>query len=114
MRKRFVIETLHLDLEGGVGERRTTPATNTLALESAAHTHGAAPPSEHRGLDHPQSTKGSAALEVRIEQLDASVSAVALSEDIGGQQEQAKSILKKNKTKKKVAFQSERPDLYDF
>jgi len=25
-RKRFVIETHHLDVEGGVGERRTTPA----------------------------------------------------------------------------------------
>jgi elongator complex protein 4 len=28
MRKRMVFETLHLDLEGGVGERRTTPAPN--------------------------------------------------------------------------------------
>jgi elongator complex protein 4 len=26
MRKRLVFETLHLDVEGGVGERRTTPA----------------------------------------------------------------------------------------
>lgn len=25
----MVFETLHLDLEGGVGERRTTPAPNT-------------------------------------------------------------------------------------
>ena len=28
MRKRMIFETLHLDLEGGVGERRTTPAQN--------------------------------------------------------------------------------------
>ncbi|KAI0348453.1 PAXNEB-domain-containing protein, partial [Trametopsis cervina] len=28
MRKRLIFETLHLDVEGGVGERRTTPATS--------------------------------------------------------------------------------------
>ena len=28
-RKRFIIETLHLDVEGGVNERRTTPSTTT-------------------------------------------------------------------------------------
>ena len=27
----MIFETLHLDLEGGVGERRTTPAPNTWA-----------------------------------------------------------------------------------
>ena len=27
----MMFETLHLDLEGGVGERRTTPAPNTWA-----------------------------------------------------------------------------------
>lgn len=27
----MIFETLHLDLEGGVGERRTTPALNTRA-----------------------------------------------------------------------------------
>lgn len=36
MRKRMVFETLHLDLEGGVGERRTTPATNTSVIERPA------------------------------------------------------------------------------
>jgi elongator complex protein 4 len=29
MRKRMLFETLHLDLEGGVGERRTTPAATS-------------------------------------------------------------------------------------
>jgi len=33
MRKRLVLETLHLDVEGGVGERRTTPATAATALD---------------------------------------------------------------------------------
>jgi elongator complex protein 4 len=34
MRKRLMFETLHLDVEGGVGERRTTPSTNMAALEA--------------------------------------------------------------------------------
>jgi elongator complex protein 4 len=29
-----MFETLHLDVEGGVGERRTTPSTNMAALEA--------------------------------------------------------------------------------
>ncbi|KIY45359.1 PAXNEB-domain-containing protein [Fistulina hepatica ATCC 64428] len=33
-RKRLVIETLHLDVEGGVSERRTTPSISAKALES--------------------------------------------------------------------------------
>ena len=41
MRKRLIFETLHFDLEGGVGERRATPATNAVALEAgmSAHEH---------------------------------------------------------------------------
>ncbi|EMD42206.1 hypothetical protein CERSUDRAFT_147854 [Gelatoporia subvermispora B] len=113
MRKRFVIETLHLDLEGGIGERRTTPATNTLVPASAARTHEAAPHHEHGGHDHPQSLKGNAAVEVRIEQLGGSVKAMILSEE-NKEPDQTKSNLKKGKAKKKVAFQSDRPDLYDF
>lgn len=41
MRKRFVVETLHLDVEGGVGERRTTPAVPVSVTSSV--TVGAAP-----------------------------------------------------------------------
>ncbi|OCH95780.1 PAXNEB-domain-containing protein [Obba rivulosa] len=109
MRKRFVIETLHLDLEGGVGDRRTTPATNTLVLESAVHTHGATPSSAADGSE--ASTKGGAAVEVRIEQLEAAIDTVTVTEP---KQEQPESAFKKSKAKKKVAFHSDRPDLYDF
>lgn len=45
-RKAFVVETLHLDVEGGVGERRTTaPPSVTASLKkdsfagSGAHSH---------------------------------------------------------------------------
>lgn len=42
MRKRMIFETMHLDLEGGVGERRTTPAPNTWAsvMNNADRTEG--------------------------------------------------------------------------
>lgn len=35
MRKRFVVETLHLDVEGGVGERRTAPVTGTSSISTS-------------------------------------------------------------------------------
>ncbi|KAH9937128.1 PAXNEB protein-domain-containing protein [Fomitopsis serialis] len=35
MRKRMVFETLHLDLEGGVGDRRTTPSSSASTLGEA-------------------------------------------------------------------------------
>jgi elongator complex protein 4 len=44
MRRRMLFETLHLDLEGGVGERRTTPTTNALtpARDRETETRGKA------------------------------------------------------------------------
>ena len=37
----MIFETLHLDLEGGVGERRTTPAPNTrMNTINDAHQKG--------------------------------------------------------------------------
>jgi elongator complex protein 4 len=42
-RKRFVIETLHLGVEGGVGERRTEPPSTMKSLSAGgsqtSHTH---------------------------------------------------------------------------
>jgi elongator complex protein 4 len=65
MRKRFVVETLHLDVEGGVGERRTTPSTlqanpephhKAPVVQSAtqlARVHIDAPPERPRDLPSP-------------------------------------------------------------
>jgi len=40
-RKRLVFETLHLDIEGGVGERRTTaPPERTWELEEGRESRG--------------------------------------------------------------------------
>lgn len=73
-RRRFIIETMHLDVEGGVTERRTTPSSSA----SVAHE------SEGRSL---------ATVQVELER---------------------SSPPKVKKVKKKVAFHSDQPDLYDF
>ena len=88
MRKRLIFETLHLDLEGGVGERRTTPATNAVALEAGMIFDA----------------KNLADVRIGIEEDDVSVEA----------QHFAAGGVKAKKPKKSVAFQSDRPDLYDF
>lgn len=76
-RKRFIIETLHLDVEGGVSERRTTiPVTPGVQVRTGMHT--AAP----------------------IVQ--------------GSSEKKTDSTSRMKKPKKSVAFQSDRPDLYDF
>lgn len=74
-RKRFAIETLHLDMEGGVNERRTTA------------------PSEPR-IAKAMKMPAAATVEVSVED--------------------SKPAIVKKKGKKSVAFQSDRPDLYDF
>ena len=104
MRKRLVFETLHLDVEGGVSERRTTPSANTIAMqEGTAHGH------DHATMQDP---KGSslAAVQVQLEQTQLGTSGSGSAATT----EQASGGVKKAKVKKKVAFISERPDLYDF
>ncbi|KAH8102466.1 PAXNEB-domain-containing protein [Cristinia sonorae] len=97
MRKRIVFETLHLDLEGGVGERRTTPSATATALEDNTH---------HHVHSHPTVTAmGEAAVEVSLEE-----ATEPNSQSVG----EVPVVTKKAKPKKKVAFHSDRPDLYDF
>jgi len=84
-RKRLVIETLHLDVEGGVSERRTT--TSAIATSEVPTS------SSNKG-----STAGSATMEIEVEQKDSGTSQVS----------------KAVKPKKKVGFITEKPDIYDF
>ncbi|KAF7319905.1 hypothetical protein MKEN_00773900 [Mycena kentingensis (nom. inval.)] len=74
-RKRLIFETLHLDVEGGVSERRTTaPAVSTATVAPVKiEVEGAPAPSQPDPEPAP-----------------------------------------KKKTRKKVGFQSDRPELYDF
>ena len=109
MRKRLVFETLHLDLEGGVGERRTTPSTTAMALD-AGMTRDA-------GVDVPGRghTLSSAlpALEVKLETPVPGGGPAHHCAD-SKTAEQGAENAKTKRSKKKVAFQSERPELYDF
>lgn len=104
MRKRLIFETLHLDVEGGVGERRTTPATNVLALDTGmmSHDHG----HDHDGVPQRKAKANEAAIQVEVE------AQVKGDNDPDG--ESVPVIIKPKKPKKKVAFHSDRPDLYDF
>jgi elongator complex protein 4 len=82
----LVFETLHLEIEGGVGERRTTPS-------AAAAVPAVDAPKKVRSLGG-----GSAAVEVKMI----------------GAPDHTTSERAKTKLPKKVAFQADRPDLYDF
>jgi elongator complex protein 4 len=96
MRRRMVVETLHLDAEGGVGERRTAPPVGDAfaGLDAPAHAHAHVHVNEG----------GGAKVEVGIER----------GEDPGRQEEEAQVPVKPKKAKKSVAFRSDRPELYDF
>ena len=85
--KRLTFETLHLDLEGGVGDRRTTPSSNAIALEA-----GMTP-----------SQMAEAAVEVKLE-----------SPERSARNENNEQVDVKVKPKKKVAFRSDKADVYDF
>ncbi|KAA1468644.1 PAXNEB-domain-containing protein [Dentipellis sp. KUC8613] len=99
MRKRLVFETLHLDVEGGVGERRTTPATNAVTSETVgAHTGPSAEPEIGKSA--------AASLQIQFEETQKGAALIPL--DV------AVTETKPAKAKKRVAFQSDRPDLYDF
>jgi elongator complex protein 4 len=80
-RKRLVFETVHLDVEGGVGERRTSAPT--ASVSSAPRRVGAA-------------------VEVEVEGVPVEASVV----------EPAPTTTKKSR--KRVGFQSDRPEVYDF
>ncbi len=112
MRKRLIFETLHLDVEGGVGERRTTPSTTAMAMDEAAHDH-----SSH---DHGGSSAGAATIQVQVEEIQKKVEIVSVTDAVDTETKETatttttSSFVKKPKQRKKVAFTSDRPDLYDF
>ncbi|KAG2062048.1 PAXNEB-domain-containing protein [Suillus hirtellus] len=109
MRKRLIFETLHLDLEGGVTERRTTPSSNAMALDGSM-VHDTMPAT----VLATEGRKGSlATVEVEFERSKEVVSDTPTSRAIPDADDSLVPA-KPKKPKKKVAFRSERPDLYDF
>lgn len=68
-RKRFVIETHHLDVEGGVGERRTTPAGKVAGADGEGiRREKVVSRSERNELSVGVGVAGRAAMEVELEE----------------------------------------------
>ncbi|KZV75589.1 PAXNEB-domain-containing protein [Peniophora sp. CONT] len=102
MRRRFVLETMHLDVEGGVGERRTAPASSTEARHDPGHNH-----SEAGG-------RGLAKVEVAVEGGVDKASAIEVQVQVKAEAEESGAAEPKKRKKKSVAFRADRPDVYDF
>lgn len=96
MRKRFVIETLHLDAEGGVSERRTEPVGG---LASVTTTNLKTQPTVYK--EHAEPIPNERLAQVAID--EPKRDAVPVDADN-----------KPKKARKKVAFQSADSTLYDF
>ena len=110
MRKRLIFETLHLDVEGGVSERRTTPSSNAFAMDAGTgHDHDY---SQHASTTLVPGDTSTAAVQVQLEQTHITLGVREPPPD--SVPPRIESAFKKVKVKKKVAFTSERPDLYDF
>jgi elongator complex protein 4 len=103
-RKRLIIETLHLDVEGGVGERRTNPAP------TLGETHG---PSTEKAR-----ARANVAVELEVERTSGATTERRGNGDGETETEALPALAaikaKVGKTKRKVQFQSERPELFDF
>ncbi|TFK57380.1 hypothetical protein OE88DRAFT_1671322 [Heliocybe sulcata] len=112
MRKRLIFETLHLDVEGGVGERRTTPSTTFSAVEAGRPDDGPAEQPSGVGGETSQIGSDAAAVQVGIE--DLSVPQTRAGSHSGTKGQVVPTPRKSAKAKKKVAFRSDAPDLYDF
>lgn len=110
-RKAFVIETLHLDVEGGVGERRTTAPPSVTASAHAhdhsAHVHG------DDGHHHPAHDTSSGGGRVTIEMPEVSKELDALAP---APRPASARPIKSAMKKKSVGFAMDptKPELYEF
>jgi len=102
-RKRLLFETFHLDAEGGVSERRTTPTPHSFEVEPVPHRDSASV--------HQHDSAAGAALTIKLDEDERpSTQTGGTSDQPGGE---TKAQIPK-KAKKKVGFQAARPDVYDF
>ncbi|ORY29753.1 PAXNEB protein-domain-containing protein [Naematelia encephala] len=135
-RRRFVIETVHLGVEGGVGERRTAPAEEVgrmVGRQGGAPEESQAPkmeqgiekakPAEYEGVEKPrgpkEETKRKPRAKVRFggeEELGPAAKEVAVGIDAGTQVAADKHVHEHahNHPPPKVGIRHDRPDLYEF
>lgn len=101
-RRRLIFETFHLDVEGGVGERRTTPATSVSQLGEVSL------PTASSNMN-PEDGRSLAAVRVSVESID---TPLQIDREPPNVPDKKQDVPKK--PKKRVGFQVDRPDLYDF
>lgn len=106
-RKKLVFETLHLDVEGGVGERRTKASEVSKSKIS---------PTPKEDVISPNSTKApDDVIDIGQHQHPhADVATVEIGLDGQSNGLAQNPNLQKKKAKKTVAFRSDRPELYEF
>ena len=93
---------MHLDFEGGVVERRTTPSSTAINLDAGlVHTH----------VTYRENIASLASVAVELEETSEEIKSRSLGLVSLQNTESAPTG---KKVKKKVAFHSEKPDLYDF
>ena len=85
---------MHLGFEGGVAERRTTPSSNVIGVDAGVHTH----------------VSGVARVTVELEETQGEIEC-GLTAPRRTETETRRNV---KKGKKRVAFETERPDVYDF
>ncbi|KZT21654.1 PAXNEB-domain-containing protein [Neolentinus lepideus HHB14362 ss-1] len=111
MRKRLIFETLHLDVEGGVGERRTTPASTFSPMEVGSSNNTPTEQLPSVDADASRLSGDVATVEVGLEE---SMAQTRIASHAVSQADEIAAARKPGKAKKKVAFRSDAPDLYDF
>ena len=107
-RRRFIIETFHLDVEGGVGERRTAPSASAVIFQDTlvhASPQSSVPKSRHPNIS---------AIEVKLDEDVTTIRPPPLDRISSVAEETREKKANPKKTKKRVGFQVDRPDLYDF
>ncbi|KAG6911816.1 hypothetical protein DXG01_000063 [Tephrocybe rancida] len=109
-RKRLIFETLHLDIEGGVGERRTTPSTTMVKTESVSHD----PPIRDHSSHASGKATAFAAVQVVLDDSEVPKAVLNATDGVEKATDAPEGIKKPKKPKKTVAFRADRPDLYDF
>lgn len=111
-----MIETLHLDAEGGVGERRTSaPPSAVPDGPHHHHEHQLGDESGHQLLSRPVPGAPTSAVALELPINNNNVNPSLLSSSTAPQPLSQNQATKKSALKKKrVAFHSDQPDLYDF
>ncbi|KAJ3737021.1 PAXNEB-domain-containing protein [Lentinula guzmanii] len=108
-RKRLIFETMHLDVEGGVAERRTVPASSDGVLDNYnSHVSSIPVPKTELASVEVELDPGSAAKAVPTPSPSHDDTGATVVEEAQAPKPRLK------KAKKTVAFWSDRPDLYDF